>query len=235
MAVARYDGIADFYEAGWSGPPDDPASVALFELLGAVAGLRVLDVACGHGRITRELARRGAEVVGVDIAASLISKAEVAESAQPLGIRYLHADVTSPACLIDHGPFDAVVCAFGLSDIDDLDGALGTVSRALRPGGSFVFSILHPCFAGGQDVSGSWPTAGRYYDEGWWTADDRLSTLRRQVGANHRMLSTYVNALRRHDLWVAAIAEPPPPADWLDQRADAARSPVFLVAHCTRT
>jgi ubiquinone/menaquinone biosynthesis C-methylase UbiE len=127
------------------------------------------------------------------------------------------------------------VCSFGLSDIDDLDGALGTVSRALRPGGSFVFSILHPCFAGGPDVSGSWPTTGRYYDEGWWTADDRLSTLRRQVGANHRMLSTYVNALRRHDLWVAAIAEPPPPADWLDQRADAARSPVFLIAHCTRT
>jgi hypothetical protein len=27
----------------------------------------------------------------------------------------------------------------------------------LRPGGSFAFSILHPCFAGGKDISGSWP------------------------------------------------------------------------------
>src|SRR4029079_9988271 len=93
----------------------------------------------------------------------------------------------------------------GLSDIDDLDGAIAAVSAALRPRGCFVFSILHPCFAGGKDVSGSWPTAGSYYDEGFWTAQEALSTLRRQVGANHRMLSTYLNALRRHSLWLDKI------------------------------
>src|SRR5262249_60755434 len=128
---------------------------------------------------------------------------------EPLGIRYVHADVTTPGSLDDR-QFDKVTCSFGLSDIDNLDGAIAAVSLALRPGGQFAFSILHPCFAGGQDVSGSWPTAGSYYDEGWWTAQDALSTLRRQVGANHRMLSTYLSTLRQHDLWLDQIAEPLP-------------------------
>ena len=44
--------------------------------------------------------------------------------------------------------FDGVVCNYGLSDIDDLDGVLATVSRVLTPAGWFVFSILHPCFPG---------------------------------------------------------------------------------------
>jgi ubiquinone/menaquinone biosynthesis C-methylase UbiE len=233
MVGARYDAIADFYEAGWSDSLDDPGTVALLDLLGSVAGLRVLDVACGHGRITRELARRGADVVGVDISVALISKAELAEGEQPLGIRYIPADAASQDWW-DGTPFDRAVCNFGLSDIDDLDRTIAGISRALRPAGCFVFSILHPCFAGGESVSGAWPTTGRYYDEGWWSADGALSTLRQQVGANHRMLSTYVNILRRNDLWLDEVAEPMPSHEWADQRADVARFPVFLAARCVR-
>jgi 2-polyprenyl-3-methyl-5-hydroxy-6-metoxy-1,4-benzoquinol methylase len=227
MAGARYDAVADFYISGF-GSADDPASVALLELSGPVAGLRVLDVACGHGRITRELARRGAEVTGIDISGSLISKARETERDDPLGIRYVHADVTTQAAL-GGGEFDAATCNFGLSDIDDLDAAITAISRALRPGGYFSFSILHPCFAGGKDISGSWPVAGRYYDEGRWTAQDARSALRRQVGASHRMLSTYLGTLRRHGLWLDQIAEPLPEAEW-DPAHDADRKPVFLVA-----
>jgi len=68
-------------------------------MLGPVTGLRVLDVACGHGRITRELARRGASVVGIDISGVLISKAREIEQDEPLGIRYVHDDVTTPGSL----------------------------------------------------------------------------------------------------------------------------------------
>jgi ubiquinone/menaquinone biosynthesis C-methylase UbiE len=226
MVLARYDAVADFYISGFDST-DDSVSVSLLDLLGPVAGLRVLDVACGHGRITRELSRRGADVVGIDISGKLISKAQEIERNEPLGIRYIHADVRTPELLGDR-QFDRVSCGFGLSDIDDLDGAIATISTALRPRGSLVFSILHPCFAGGQDISSSWPTAGSYYDEGHWTAQGALSTLRRQVGSNHRMLSTYLSTLRRHNLWLDQIAEPLPAPDW-DQAHDADRKPVYLV------
>lgn len=74
MAQARYDAVAEFYIQGFDSI-DDPASRALLDLLGPVTGLRVLDVARGHGRITRELARRGASVLGVDLSGALITRA----------------------------------------------------------------------------------------------------------------------------------------------------------------
>lgn len=152
----------------------------------------------------------------------------------PVSRALLGADVTAQNWLDESG-FDAVTCHYGLSDIDDLDGALRGVSAALRPGGRFVFSILHPCFPGGPDVSGSWSPAGSYYDENFWTADSARSTLRRQVGANHRMLSTYLNALRRHDLELDQVAEPPSPDSWAASAGPAARHPVHFAARCLRS
>jgi len=198
MSQARYDAVADFYARSFDSA-DDPVSLALLGLLGRPIGLHILDVACGHGRITRELARRGADVVGIDISGRLITMAQEAEQNEPLGTRYIHADVTAPDVL-DRGVFDAVTCSFGLSDIEDLDRGIAAVSHA-----------------------------GRYHDEGRWTARGALSTLRRQVGANHRMLSTYLNTLRAHDLWLDQITEPVPAPDW-DQAHDADRKPVYLVA-----
>jgi SAM-dependent methyltransferase len=193
----------------------------------------VLDLACGHGRVSRELARLGAQVTGVDLSAALLAKARAQEEATPLGIHYLHADAADAPEL--PAAFDAVVCNFGLADIDDLDGTLATARRVLAPGGSFVFSILHPCFAGTDVVAGTWPADGRYHDEGFWTPSTASSALRRRVGANHRTLSTYVNTLSRHGLSITAMTEPDPPAEWkTDDRREAARFPVFLVARCTK-
>jgi SAM-dependent methyltransferase len=233
MVQARYDAVAEFYIDGFDSI-DDPASLALLELLGPVAGLRVLDVACGHGRVTRALARRGASVVGIDLSGALITRAREIERDEPLGIRYVHDDVALPGSLGDFdGDFDAAACNFGLSDIDDLDAAITAVGAALKPRGRFAFSIVHPCFAGGTDISGSWPASGSYYDEGHWTAKGARSGLRRLVGANHRTLTTYLATLRRHGLWLDELAEPLPPPDW-DPAHDADRQPVFLVARCVK-
>jgi SAM-dependent methyltransferase len=238
MSAARYDAVADRYVADFS-DDQDPVLGTLVEMAGRVTGCRVLDLACGHGRAARAFARRGAVVTGLDISTALLARAEEAERAEPLGIRYVLADATAgppPG----GPPYAVVTCNFGLSDIDDLDGALSTVADALAAGGVFVFSILHPCFGGsaGADglqaaVSGSWPSDATYYDEGFWIADGTASTLRQAVGANHRKLETYASALRRHGLWIDAIREPPPPQSWsADERRTAGRFPVFLVIRC---
>lgn len=150
-----------------------------------------------------------------------------------LGVRYLRADITA-ARPGRRDVFDVAVCSFGLSDIDDLDAALLSVHDSLAPGGRFVFSIVHPCFPGGRTVAGSWPTGGGYADEGRWAADAAASTLRRQVGTNHRTLSTYINSLHRAGLRLETISEPPPWPQWTDAHPDAASFPVFLVGACTR-
>src|SRR5258707_14359713 len=99
--------MADFYEQRSGKTVSDPATAALLDLAGAVGGLRLLEVGCGQGRVARELARRGATLTGLDISAALLAKARAYEAAQPLGIRYLHADVTAPGGL-DGRVFDGV-------------------------------------------------------------------------------------------------------------------------------
>ncbi len=234
MAQPRYDAVAQSY----GGEFDDyslSATEALLELAGVVDGLQVLDLACGHGLIAREMARRGAAtVVGVDLSAGLLERARAQEAAEPLGIDYAEGDASSPATMIGRR-FDLVVCNFGLSDIDDLDGLCATVARVLTAGGRFVFSMLHPCFPGVEGVSSAWPTGGRYYDEGWWRADGELSSLRREVGANHRTLSTYVNTLRRHGLMVDQVREPAPNESLVAQRPGIDAFPLYLAVRCTRS
>lgn len=232
VTKARYDAVASSYGAGGD---DYSSSVtrALLDLVGPVAGLRLLDIACGHGPIAREMARRGARVTGVDLAVGLLDRARSYELNEPLGVDYVEADATSQATLEDE-VFDVAVSSFGLSDIDDLNGLCASVARLVPVGGRFVFSILHPCFSGVDRVSGSWPTGERYYDERWWLADGELSALRRQVGANHRMVSTYVNTLRDHDLVVDRMAEPVPEEAWSSDRPGADALPVYLVVRCER-
>lgn len=229
---ARYDGMADFYEATVGEVGADPVASALLALLPDLERLRVLDVACGEGRVSRELARRGARVTGIDISTGLLGLARRAEAETPLGIAYLQADATSPETLAGER-FDLVTCNFGLSDIDDLDAVIGSAARWLRPGAPFVFSILHPCFPGwGDDAPSSWPPGEGYFAERWWRAGN--SGYRSRVGANHRMLSTYVNTLVAHGLAVERLAEPRPTDAWIRRKASVDLVPVFLVVRCRK-
>ena len=180
--VARYDAIVDFYDATAGKAVTDQATATLLDFAGEVAGMSVLDLACGQGRVARELARRGADVTGLDISSALLAKARTIEASQLLGVRYVHGDATSRQVLGGQA-FDGIVCNYGLSDIDDLDQVLANVARLLTAGGWFVFSVLHPCFPGwDSDVPSSWPPDQGYYREGWWLATN--SGFRGKVGSN---------------------------------------------------
>jgi SAM-dependent methyltransferase len=167
QSQGRYDEFAEWYQQ-WIG--DAPPLIAAHaSLLPAVAGDRVLDIACGQGRMSRYLARLGAEVVGVDISAAMLGKARAAD---PETITYIHADVTAHPAWWDGRPFHGCTCELALMDIDDLAGTLSTVTAVLRPGGWFVASIVHPCFPGNERGQSSWPPRQGYESEGWWTSPD---------------------------------------------------------------
>ena len=104
------------------------------------------------------------------------------------------------------------------------------------PGGFFAFSILHPCFPGWESrgANPSWRPGQGYFAEGWWVAAGPAGGIRPRVGANHRMLSTYLNTLARHGLIVEEMAEPEPPADWMAAAPAAGPVPVYLVVRCRK-
>ena len=217
-AQARYDQFAEWYEQRIGDAT--PLIAAQAGLLPAVPGDRVLDIACGQGRMSRYLARLGADVTGIDISAAMLGKAR---AAGPQDITYIHADVTGHLAWWDGRAFDGCTCELALMDIDDLAGTLSTVTAVLRPGGWFAASIVHPCFPGNERSRGSWPPGQGYESEGWWTAPDHNPDgIRIRVGATHRKLSTFLNALLDAGLDAERFAEPTAPV------------PTFLLWRCRR-
>jgi 2-polyprenyl-3-methyl-5-hydroxy-6-metoxy-1,4-benzoquinol methylase len=168
----RYDETADWYST-WVGDGDGVIVDDVGGLLPrTLRGARVLDVACGHGRASRGLARRGAEVVGVDLSADLIAKARARDASDLLGIVYRAADVAQPDTWWNGVLFDGAVCEMALMDIEETAATFSAVAGTLHPGGWLVCSMVHPCFPGNDAGLSSWPPDRTYFDEGRWTSRD---------------------------------------------------------------
>jgi len=104
---------------------------------------KVLDLCCGIGRISSELARRGFAVTGVDLTAAMLETAREDASYEGLDIEYVQADARS---FIRSGFFDTAVnlyISFGYFEnpADDLLVARN-VFESLKPGGSFIIETL---------------------------------------------------------------------------------------------
>jgi trans-aconitate 2-methyltransferase len=95
------------------------------------AGERILDLGCGTGQLTAQIAQSGAAVTGLDHSAEML--AEARKNFPDLAfVEGDAADFHFPA------PFDAVFSNAALHWVKDADGAVRSIARALRPGGRFV-------------------------------------------------------------------------------------------------
>lgn len=118
-------------------------------LLDIQPGEIVLDAACGNGLAARRLAEAGARVVAFDFSSELIRRARQRTTDHQDRIEWHVADATDGTQLAalgePHG-FDAVLCNMALFDIADIRPLAHALGDLLRPGGRFVFSVIHPCF-----------------------------------------------------------------------------------------
>lgn len=114
---------------------------AMLDLIGQVAGEKVLDAGCGAGHYTAALVERGASVLGLEGSAELIAHARAR-----LGDRAVirQHDLNTPMSEVGDETFDGVVCALVLHHLDSRAVFLREVFRVLRPGGWFVLSTTHP-------------------------------------------------------------------------------------------
>jgi ubiquinone/menaquinone biosynthesis C-methylase UbiE len=119
----------------------------LLDLVEARPGMRIVDLACGPGNLSRRLAALVApegEVIGVDLAPGMLERARMAS---PPNARFEVMDIEYLA--FNDSSFDAAVCGHGLQFVPHLDRALSEARRVLRSAGRFVASVPTP---GGQSV-----------------------------------------------------------------------------------
>jgi trans-aconitate methyltransferase len=106
----------------------------LVELLAPKPGERILDVGCGTGQLTAEIANAGAEVQGVDSSAAMVEQARVNFPK----LRFAEADVRG---LTFQNEFDGVFSNAVLHWVKEADQAAAAMSRALKKGGRVVLEF----------------------------------------------------------------------------------------------
>jgi SAM-dependent methyltransferase len=184
-----------------------------------------LDLGCGEGRLSRDLAALGHRVVALDA-----SPAMAASAAGHGGTRNPVVVGDAAALPIRAGAVDLVVAFMCLQDVDALEDALTETSRVLAPGGRLVVAITHPASTTGAFEPGPVETKRRFVVERSWFDRARIGAVVERDGlsmtfvSEHRPLQDYVEAIVRAGLLVEALREvgdPRPDDKWH-------RMPMFL-------
>jgi SAM-dependent methyltransferase len=180
------------------------------QLVGDVAGKRLLDLGCGDGAELLSWARLGASVVGVDNSPRQLAVAQ--QGADALGLvpdrcRLVLADLLQLPDDLLRGEFDVVFSSAVTSWIGDLERWFGSVHRALRPGGIFVLGAGHPVaqyFRERLRGATDWPS---YFQEGpfvemrdasdrWNPAGEHLTTVQWMHTLGHIVTAVAQSGLR---------------------------------------
>jgi SAM-dependent methyltransferase len=122
-------------------PRSDTDTDLIWRLLELEPGMRVLDLACGHGRIANRLAARGCAVTGLDSSTVFLERARADAAELGVEVDYVAGDVRDISWI---GRFDRVVnwaTAFGYFDDDVNRDVLTRIRRALRPDGRVVLDL----------------------------------------------------------------------------------------------
>lgn len=114
------------------------------DLLGPLAGVRLVHLQCNAGQDTLCLARRGAQATGVDFSDEAIGFARQLAADSGLDARFEHAEVVS---WLEHTDqrFDVAFSSYGAAVwLPDLAAWARGIARVLVPGGRFVYVEFHP-------------------------------------------------------------------------------------------
>ncbi|HUT81942.1 MAG TPA: class I SAM-dependent methyltransferase [Candidatus Bathyarchaeia archaeon] len=220
---------------------------ALWIQLGDVKGLKILDAGCGNGYLSRQLAKKGADVVGVDFTQNFIGYCKKREKENPLGCKFYCESLTDLSFIEDES-FDMVVSNVVMVDVQDYKTAFKEINRILKPKGRFVWSNLHPTFGSLNQIFFRVPydtprneerlfvLLDRYFDSGailtsWGNI--------KPIWQFHRTLQEYTQALFTTGFLIREIIEPKPSLEDIKNNPrtlafDADRIPIFIIYDCIK-
>lgn len=181
--------------------------------IGDVSGKMILDVGCGEGGYSRELARRGAIVTAVDCSENAIDYSKLKSADEQLKISH-YVRNSNDLYGVSDNTFDMVLSSMMLMDCEDFNGTVREISRVLKSGGKLFVSILHPCF-NGNDIkwSGGYIVPQviiqNYFSPTEWEAPIKALN-NSTVIWRHRTLQNYVKVFIKNGLRITDLNEPLP-------------------------
>jgi 2-polyprenyl-3-methyl-5-hydroxy-6-metoxy-1,4-benzoquinol methylase len=168
--------FADTADMAWTDRTESEINRAL-NMLRPPEGARVLDLACGSGRHSLELRRRGFEVVGADISPELLEIARRDAEEQGLEAEFVEADLRE---LDLDAEFDVVLSlndgAIGYFETDEENlRSFEVIARALRPGGQHLMQLPNVLYAQKHLPQKSWIAGNSMVElvEHRWNKADR--------------------------------------------------------------
>jgi SAM-dependent methyltransferase len=184
MSVLSKEIPEDWYRTAFAGTADmtwtDRTEGEVDRALGMLrpeGAERVLDLACGSGRHSLELKRRGFEVIGADISPELLEIAERDAGEQGLDVSFVEADLRA---LDFDAEFDIVLSlndgAIGYLETDEENlRAFDVISHALRPGGRHLMQLPNALYAREHLPQKSWISGASMIElvEHRWNKRDR--------------------------------------------------------------
>lgn len=185
-------------------------------MMGEVEGKMILDLGCGEGGYSRELAKRGAIVTAIDCSQGCINYATEKAKMENLKVQHFVRN-SNDLHEIKDNTYDQVLCSMMLMDVEDLDGTLKEIERVLKPGGQVYISVLHPCFK--PPVEHKWFRDGEevqvivkdYFHPQIW--EGSICGCESKVIYRHRTMSDYVKAFTTSRLLLIDLEEPIPTAE----------------------
>ncbi len=121
----------------------NPLRLGWIENLRPLRGMRILDVGCGGGILADSMARRGADVLGIDLATKALKVAQLhALEAQTEGVQY--REISAEALAAEQpGSFDVVTCMEMLEHVPDPSSVVKACAALVKPGGHVFFSTIN--------------------------------------------------------------------------------------------
>ena len=166
---------------------------------------RVLDMACGEGRISRLLASLGHRVVGIDASPTMVRFAATHPAAPPTVL----ADAT--ALPFGEKAFDLVVAYMCLQDVDDMPRAVAEAARVLDSAGRMCLAIPHPINTAGafreRDRAAPFVISGSYLERRRFSFTVERDGVRLTFHNEHRPMEVYIHALAAAGLLTETIRE----------------------------
>jgi len=148
-----WDANAEFWDARMGDEGNDFFQILQWPVIVSILDPqpvdRILDVACGNGLTSRKLAEFGASVTAFDFSAEMIELAKSRPNPDNR-ITYQVLDGTDESALVEalspNAPFDSALSNMALFDMAEIKPLFRALRQLLKPGGVFIFSLMHPAF-----------------------------------------------------------------------------------------